>query len=192
MSADGNVFWDTCVFWRYITRSPTELLNDIDSFIADAKNKKRKIYFSTISFVELKPSIFVSRTGDLRSFFNDMAAAFEPIDPNPNILLDAGELRDTVVYDKSEGTVSKRVIGTGDSIQLTSCLYAKEVLGINDIVFHSFDKGRSASWEGKCTPILGFEDWFPADKRTRMVQKICDLKRQEPLYPQPDLLSGGQ
>ena len=54
----ANLYWDSCVFIRYLTRTPTAHLTDIDSFIKDAKNGKRKIFFSTIALTEIRPRFF--------------------------------------------------------------------------------------------------------------------------------------
>jgi len=76
-----NVFWDSCIFIRYLTQSPTEFLYDIGEFITDSKNGRRKIYYSTIVYAEVKPSHLKQRGyGAIEDFVKDFEGAFEPID----------------------------------------------------------------------------------------------------------------
>ena len=192
MSKPEHMFWDSCVFFRYLTSSPTEFVDDIARFITDAKAGKRKIYFSTIAYVEISQEALTTGGYDtIRQFFDDWGRAFIPIEPNPNILIEAGELRDAKPVDPSNPRINtKRKIGTPDAIHLMTCLYARDVLGLSDIVFHSFDTGRGATWEGKCIPMLGFERWYPNEHRARQINRVCDLPREQPLYPDADLLTG--
>jgi hypothetical protein len=186
-----NVFWDSCIFIRYITETPKDRLQDIHDFLADAQGKgtkRRNIYYSTIVYSEIRPRYFKdSKYGSLEEFFASFGSSFNPIDPNPNILIGAGELRDAVPIDPSNGNASNRSIGTPDAIHLITCLYLRDVLGVSDIIFHSFDTGRGKTWEGKCVPIVGFEKWFPESSRTPRVMDVCALQRCEPLHPQPRL-----
>lgn len=39
MPALKNLFWDSCVFIRYLTRLPTEYLAEIDQYISEAKEE---------------------------------------------------------------------------------------------------------------------------------------------------------
>jgi hypothetical protein len=183
-----NLFWDACVFYRYITRVPAEGLNDLDELVRDAESGRRKIYFSTLCFAEVRPSFLKPHYGRLDEFIADLGKAFEPIDPNPNILLRAGSLKDHEVTDPGTMQVSKRVVGTADAIHLMTCLFLRDAMGVSDIVFQTYDEGKGTSWEGKCVPLLGFERWYPEANRSREVEDVCGLVRARPLHPQSILL----
>lgn len=183
-----NLFWDSCVFYRYITRNPTDGLNDLDAIMSDAAAGKRSIYYSTLCLTEVRPSFLKPHYGRIDEFFNDIGSAFEAIDPSPNILLAAGVLKDARATDPSDGKPSKRVFGTADAIHLATCIYLRDVLNVPDIVFQTYDEGKGSSWEGKCLPLLGLERWFPQGARTSEVEKVCGLTRCRPLHPQSSML----
>jgi hypothetical protein len=145
------------------------------------------LYFSTFTFVEIRQNSLKKKgVLSVRDFFKDMASAFIPIEPNPNILIAAGELRDAEPTNPSDAkTQNKRVIGSVDAIHLMTCCYARDVLGIDGIIFHTFDEGRGKSWEGKCVPIIGFEKWFPPATRTPRVTEVCNLPRSKPIHTSP-------
>jgi hypothetical protein len=179
-----------------VTREPNEFLGDLDQFVKEAQEEKIKIFYSTIVYIEFRPRHFKkSRYGDISKFFSDFRRAFYPIELNPNILMWAGRLRDAEVVNPSDPKISdqsKRSVSAGDSIHLATAVYLREVIGHNDIIMHTFDKGKGKSTtEGKCVPIIGFENWFPLGKRSPEVQSVCDLARQEPKHPNPDLAAQG-
>jgi hypothetical protein len=183
-----NLFWDSCVFIRYLTRQPTTLLADIDQYIADARDGKCAIYCSSLVFVEIRPRFLKDRKlGTAAEFISDLGTAFVPFDPNPNILGYAGALRDHDAVDPSTGDASRRSIGTPDAIHLSTCLYLRNVLKVSDIVFHTFDEGKGTNWEGRCVPIIGFERWFPPGRRVGEIAEVCTLMRTTPTHPSPDL-----
>lgn len=189
MIGPRNLFWDSCVFIRYLTEYPSTHVEDIRHFIEDTRARlesdRRKIFYSTIVMAEIRPRHL--KSGDIDDFFRELGSSFEPIEPNPNILRAAGELRDAVATDPSTKEASKRAIGTADAIHLTTCLYVRDVLDVPDIVFHTLDEGKGGNWEGKCVPLLQFENWFPAGRRSRLVEDVCGLARTKPLHPVPRL-----
>jgi hypothetical protein len=168
------------------------LLTDIEDFIKDAESGKRRIHYSTISLVEIRQDML--KDGRSASqFFRDMQKAFIPIEPNPNIMIMAGALRDehaTNPGDPREPKGKTRTLGTPDAIHLATCLYAKQSLGLTDIVFHTLDEGKGPTWEGKCIPLLGFERWYPEGARAKSIQDVCDLSRLKPQYPQTRMALG--
>jgi len=187
-----HLFWDSCVFIRYLTKGEGWL--DIAELISDTKAKfqgeRRHVYYSTLTYAEIRPRHFVgSAHGSLDDLLAELGAAFEPIDPNPNILKAAGELRDAVPVNPfpKEDPDKKRVISTPDSIHLMTCVFARDVLGVSDIVFQTFDNGKGSTWEGKCVPLLSFERWFPENVRTQRVSEVCSLPRAKPEDPEPPL-----
>ncbi len=188
-----NIFWDSCVFFRFLTENPKELVDDIARYITDARDGRRKIYFSTIAYAEIsQKALSKKRYKSIEDFFNSWSRTFIPIDPNPNILIKAGQLRDTESVNPSDPKIKeerKRVIGIPDAIHLTTCLYLRDVLGISDIVFHTFDAGRGKTSGGRCVPLIGFGRWYPEDQRTPHIKKVCELPIEKPVYPDPDLVT---
>lgn len=188
MSVPPNLFWDSCIFIRYLIGDETaECFNDIVKFIGEARTKKRSIYFSTLTFTEIRQEFFKEGPyGGIRDFFEDLGASFIPIEPNPNILISAGELRSAKSTNPGDpNPPSQRSIATPDAILLETCLFARDQLGITDIVFHTTDEGKGKNWYGRSIPIIGFERWFPEATRTESVKKVCSLVRSKPLHPEP-------
>jgi hypothetical protein len=152
-----NLFWDSCCFIRLLTRSPIELVGDLE--------------------------------GTIEEFFAHWRSAFHPFDPNPNILIAAGRLRDAAPINPNPKDSTNRTVGAADSIHLATCLFLRDI-GNEDIVFHTFDEGKSStSHEGKPLPIIGFERWFPEASRTVLVTDVCNLTRCKPEHPTPDLVA---
>lgn len=185
-----NLFWDSCILIRYFLNDDRALyFQDIGRFIDEAKDKapKWRIHFSTISFAEIRPSHFRGDHRNLQEFFEDVGAAFSPIDPNPNVLIQTGALRDAPVTCPNPQQTNIRALATPDAILLMTCVYAKKFMEMKDIVFHSTDEGKGKSWAGKSVPIIGFERWYPEGTRTETVKDVCDLSRELPIHPQPML-----
>jgi predicted nucleic acid-binding protein len=185
-----NLFWDSCVFIRYLIGDDTAPhYTDISRFIGDAKSKKRKIYFSTLTFSEMRQEFFKGADyGSIREFFADLGASFIPIEPSPNILIAAGELRSAKSTNPGDpNPPAQRSIATPDAILLATALFAKESLGIEDIVFHTTDEGKGKNWYGRSVPIIGFERWYPEATRTDMVKRVCNLAKEKPIHPEPTL-----
>jgi hypothetical protein len=172
------------------------MLGDLDQFVKEAQEDKVKIYYSTIVYTEFRPRFFVgTKFGEISKFFADFRKAFHPVEPNPNILMWSGRLRDIEPVNPSDPKIAdekKRKVSAGDSIHIATAIYLRDTYGISDLVMHTFDKGKSKSTaEGNCVPIIGFEKWFPKNKRTPEVQAVCGLARQEPKHPNPDLATQG-
>jgi hypothetical protein len=195
MTDSRNLFWDSCVFIRYITRKPDIDLHHLDAIIEDVRSKdelrRRKIFYSTLALTEIRPRHLKPHHGTIIEFFSSLGRNFEPVDPNPNILAAAGELRDVTPTDPSTNKESARVVGTPDAIQLMTASFIKDEMGVSELVFQTYDKGRGAAWEGKCVPLLGLERWFPEVNRAPAVKRVCDLARKWPIHPHPGLAFGG-
>ncbi|MFC3442174.1 type II toxin-antitoxin system VapC family toxin [Sphingobium rhizovicinum] len=185
----NNIFWDTCVFIRYLTNDvDSPHFNDIARFVGEAKSGKRKIFYSTITLAELKEEYFdSSRFGSVRDFFEDMGSACIPIEPNPNIMISVAELRSVKSTNPGNPSASGRVIATPDAIVLMSCVFARDAMGLTDIVLHSTDEGKGKGWAGKAIPIIGFENWYPEQSRTDRIRQVCALPREKPNHPEPDM-----
>ncbi|MGE4338773.1 MAG: type II toxin-antitoxin system VapC family toxin [Pigmentiphaga sp.] len=185
-----NLFWDSCVFIRYITRDDkAPHYADICRFVSEAKAGKRQIYFSTITLAEFRQDHFVgSPFGSAKDFLDDMGSACIPIEPSPNVMIAAGELRSAKSTNPGDpNPPAQRSIATPDAIIMTTCLFAKDHLGIDDIVLHTTDEGKGKNWYGRSVPILGLERWFPEATRTDMIKRICSLPREKPMHPEPTL-----
>lgn len=187
-----NLFWDSCVFIRYITNDvDAPHFADIARFVEDAKASKRKIFYSTISLAEFRQEYFDnSKFGSIQDFFDDMGSACIPIEPNPNVMISVGELRSAKSTNPNNPNIAGRVIATPDAIVMMSAVYARDVLGIEDIILHSTDEGKGKSWAGKTVPIVGFHNWFPEVTRTDRVKEVCSLAREKPIHPIPDMFVG--
>ena len=100
-----HLFWDSCVFIRYITRDDGQPhFQDIARFVGEAKAGKRQIYYSTITLAEFRQDHFAgSDFGSVRDFFEDMGSACIPIEPNPNVM---------IVNRRPIGTPDRRAKGT--------------------------------------------------------------------------------
>ena len=184
-----SLFWDSCVFIRWLTDKPDDYVKDIEQFIEDAKRGRLKIYYSTIAFAEIRPRYLkAGHGGSINRLFAELGSAFIPIDPNPNILISAGRLRDASVTNPGDPRIAddkKRIVSTADAIQLMTCIYARDVLEISDILFHTFDDGKG----GKFVPLLSFEKWFDDKDRMGVVEDVCSLTRSLPKHPSPDLVT---
>jgi hypothetical protein len=141
---------------------------------------------------EIKPSALLQRGhANIQKFFDAMQGAVNLIDPNPNIMIAAGALRDCAPTNPSDATTTnKRSIGLGDAIHLETCLYLRDVLGVKDIIFQTFDNGKGKNWEGRCVPLLTFERWFP-DTKAKPVIDVSGLPRQLPRATQSNLFTQG-
>jgi hypothetical protein len=67
------------------------------------------------------------------------------IDPSPNIMILAGQLKD-LKYTKNN--TKGRQLGTPDAIMLASCVYLRDVLGVDVHHFHTYDNGKSRGIDG--------------------------------------------
>jgi hypothetical protein len=187
---ENNYFWDSCVFIRYLTGSlGDKYFADICQHIDDVKAGKTQIHYSTIAFAEIKPShLHIRDYGSIGAFFDDFQSAFSPIGPTPDILIRAGAIRD-MLYSSPDGG-KDRPVGTADAIHLMTCLYARDVLGIRDIVFQTLDEGKNGNHEGKCVPLVTYEKWTVGLPKNQLVTDICNLARDFPVHPQAGLFAG--
>ena len=155
----------------------------------EAEQGERAIYVSTVAMAEIRPEFLqAKKIGSIFDFFEDFKSAFRLISPTPDIMARSGQLKG-LKYTK-KGTKAQRVVGTGDAIHLMTCLHAKEELGAGDILFHTLDEGKGKTWEGKCVPLLKFEDWCEGLRDHPLVSKVIALPRRKPEHPAPKLALG--
>lgn len=187
-----NLFWDSCIFIRFITNDiNAHHFDDIARFVSEAKAGKRQIYYSTISLAEFRQEYFdSSKFGSIQEFFDDMGSACLPIEPNPNVMMAVSELRSAKSTNPGAPSAKGRPIATPDAIVMMSAVYARDALGISDIVLQSTDEGKGKGWYGRSVPIVGFEKWYPEATRTDRVKEVCSLPREKPIHPEPGLFGG--
>ena len=187
-----NLFWDSCVIIRYLTGG-NPYYQDIKQYLEEARDGSVVIHASTVLMAEVKPShLTASGYGDFADFLKDFEGAFSWIDPTPDILQWCAAVRDFNYPNPAKDPGAKsRVLGLGDAIHLLSCVYAKEVLGVQDIVFHTMDDGKTRGAEGKCVPLLSFHKWVEGIPKNAHTPKICALPRHLPEHPAPDLITRG-
>ena len=193
MTDPTNVFWDSCVFIRFlIGDTNAEHYWDIKQHIEDAKKGITIIHASTIVMAEVKPShLTKSGYGDFNEFHRDLEGAVSFIDPTPDILQWCGVVRD-FTYPNPNHTpkhpAKDKILGMADAIHLMTCVYAKEVMGVADITFHTMNDGKHKNAEGNCVTLLNFEKWTNGIPKNPHTPRIVALPRLLPLHSQPHFL----
>lgn len=169
-----NFFWDSNIFIAYINneQSHSEELEAISSIL---ENQNDKVFTSGISLAEVTPKrINNAIHNSFLEFKNSLQSEIDIINPSPNILINAGLLKD-YPYEKDKS--SKRVLTTGDAIMLATALEVEDTYGIKLEAFHTFDKGRGkGNPEGKGIPLIGFETWVKSNPPD-LVNKVVNLNR---------------
>ncbi|MER8517969.1 hypothetical protein NKI48_16460 [Mesorhizobium sp. M0644] len=161
-------------------------MDDIIRFVEDKAGPT--IHYSSLALAEIRPSHFKgTHFKSALDFFEDLGPRFVQIEANPNVMVWAGELRDSQSTNPYPKATTTRVFSTPDAIQLMTCIYARDVLDVKDIVFQTLDQGKGKTWEGKCIPLLGIEEWFPEPTRTERLKTVCGLTRQKPYQAQGTL-----
>ncbi|MEZ5872855.1 MAG: hypothetical protein R3D32_13655 [Nitratireductor sp.] len=184
-SKSSNHFWDSCVLIRYLTQNPPELLGDMAKILDEAKVGKRKIWISTILFAEFRPNLLSTNTriNSISDLVTEMEGVLIPVAPNMDITLRAGRMRRHSFY-KPDGerqhNEKKRVLSVPDAIQLATCLFVKEALGINDIEFHTFDDGRGSNYEEKAVSLLRLADYAKHIDACADIEAVRNLIRIRP------------
>ncbi len=191
----SHLYWDSCVFIRFIIGNVDDpFLSQLRQHVLDAQEGRTKIYYSTISFAEIRPQFFNhSSTRTIEDFFDDFQGAFHGIGPSPDILISAGKIRDHNYNNPAAGPPSKkngshkRALGTPDAIHLMTCLHLRDTYNLTEIKFHTFDEGKGSTWEGKCVPLLSFEKWITGISDP-LVTKVASLPREKPIHSRPALI----
>jgi hypothetical protein len=182
--ATESYFWDSCVFCAYLSDARHAYdIASIDQYLADTISGKCHIYALTLIFGEDRESHLTrSGVGSFDSFFDSLSGAATMITPDVNTLKMAGRFRD-ITYKKTGG---ERQMGLGDAVMLASCLQMEDVYGVTIDAFHTYDAGKKRGSEGKCVPILNFEEWCKelSENQRRTIDPIVKLRRTQPIYPQ--------
>lgn len=193
MSIKGapSYLWDTCVVKRFIAEEPgDEYVERILRHLEDADKQKTNIYFSSVIFAEGqlaggKPDRQDRLEGDLRKLGN-------VIDPVPDIMKMAGRLRTHSYREKPTGSKrvgNARTLSLGDAIYLATAIWLKEMAGEKNLVFHTFDDGKTKTNGERFTPLLSFDKWCDGIEDDTDIAAIIRLKRVKPNHPQMPVLS---
>jgi predicted nucleic acid-binding protein len=183
----SNLFWDSCCFIAFLNEEK-ELYDvaSLEQYLDDAREGKVVIYTSTIALAEVRPSFLKKKSiGSFAEFVADFSGAVSLIDPTPNIMTLAGQLRD-VKYkkDNSKG----RQLGTPDAIMLASCVYLRDTLGVDVDHFHTYDNGKKRGFDGgKGIPLLDYHEWCQGVAESMPASQVISLSRRRPLHPEPRL-----
>lgn len=175
-------FWDSNVFYRLLSGVPQDYVEDINKFAREAQSGEIDILCSTLVLAEVRPShIMKSGIASQSEFYEDVKGVFKLIEPNPDIMLTSGVLKD---WKYNHATKAPRDIGTPDAIQLSTCLYARDKLNYKSIIFHTFDDGKSKTMGEKSVSLLNFQDWLVGCSGHTQ-QQIALIPRQLPAHPTP-------
>lgn len=177
-----DLFWDSCVVTRFLTGEPDVGLAAVRTLIDEALAGKRRIWISTILYAEVRPSqLAKSGFRSHTELIADMAGAFLPVSPNPNIMLQASRLRDHAYLSENPQRDEKtRVLTVGDAIQFATCLHIRDNRGCPDIRFHTFDDGKTKNYEEKAVSLLRYEQYATRLMADADVAAVCDLPRSRP------------
>ena len=186
-SLHRNIFWDSCIFITYLTGSPATWANHIDDWLKSAEGDGGPtIYYSTLAMAEIKPSHLAKRSfGTFQDLVDRIGGTFSPIDPTPDIMLNAARMRDIPPLHSIK--TASRVISMSDAIQLSSCVFAQHEMDLPDIRFHTLDHKAGTNAGEKTVPIIGLEDWFEVQRRNLILRDVCNLVREFPTHPNPTL-----
>jgi predicted nucleic acid-binding protein len=183
----SHLFWDSCVFYAFLADNRASY--DVDSiaqYLREAKDGKHRIYTSTLILAEVTPSsIKKSDIGTIQDFIDDLQGAVVLIDPTPNIMLQAAQLKD-LPYNKAN--CKARRLSTPDAIILASCADVARDVRID--LFHTFDDGKKRDpVDGKMVPLISYEDWCGAftPQQLAIAKPVLDLNRRKPIHPSPPL-----
>lgn len=189
----NNHFWDSCTLIRHLTQVPPELTADMAKLLDEAKAGKRKIWVSTILFAELTPSHLNERTRykTVDDLVAEMESVLLPVTPNIEITLRAGRMRRHTFYrpdNERQHNEKNRVMSVPDAIQLATCLFVKEALGVSDIEFHTFDDGKGSNYEEKAVSLLRLDAYAKHITDCPDIEAVRKLDRLKPQFQQSPLV----
>ncbi|MEL7405301.1 MAG: hypothetical protein AAGJ89_17885 [Pseudomonadota bacterium] len=188
MSELRNIFWDSCILYRFLRGKPLEYVDHIKMHVEDCEAGKTKIYISSVALAELRPSVVGMSGHSPASIVSQMCAFAVAIDASPNIMSFAGALKDNKFVcstDHPKADERLRPLSTGDAIQLATAVSLREHWGVIGLEFHTFDEGKRASKEdgGKTVPMIGFHNWCEGLDHKEEVSLVREMKRSKPEHP---------
>jgi hypothetical protein len=189
-STEQSFFWDSCVIGRYLTEVPLDCVPDIATYLAEARQKKVRIYISTLMIPEIRPWMLQKKgLQNFQDLIDDLEGCLFMVGPTPPILMQAARLRNFSYHrDPRQKDEKVRVLSGMDSVHLATCLYVRDVLGVADIRFHTFDDGRGENYEQKAVSLLRYHEYSSHLLGDLDVQSVCRLPREHPKHPQPKLV----
>lgn len=184
---NASAFWDSGVFTAFLCNEKDKYdVASIAQYLGEAKAGDLVIYTSTIASAEVLPGQMV-KAASFEAFLEDYQGAVVAIDPQPNVMALAGQLR-SLPFKK--GKSDKRRLSVPDAIILATAVHVRDDYGVGLDHFHTFDGGGSKDLEGnRSIPMLGFEEWcegFDATQKA-LAQRVIDLPRKKPIHPAPRL-----
>jgi predicted nucleic acid-binding protein len=182
-----NLFWDSCCFIAFLNdATETYDIASLEQYLEEARNGKVVIYSSTIALAEVRASLIKKKSlGTFAAFIEDFNGGVTLIDPSPNIMIMAGQLKD-LKYTRNNAT--GRQLGTPDAIMLASCIYLRDVLGVDVHRFHTYDNGKSRGLDGgKGIPLLDYHMWCEGFAESSPAAQVISLSRTRPTHPEPRL-----
>lgn len=171
---------------RYLTGEPAGSEGILNKLVDDARAGKVKIWHSTLIYTEVRPSQ-IAKAGyqDMARLVDDMTGVFFPVGPTASILMRAGRMRDySFMFHTPQKDEKPRVLAVGDSIQFATCLHVKEDRGVDDIVFCTYDDGKSKTYEEKAVSLLRFHEYATAHVSDPDIAAVCNLERRKPWLDQ--------
>jgi hypothetical protein len=189
-STSSNLFWDSCVLTRYLIENPIDLVADIAKFLDEAQAGKRRIYMSTMVMTEIKPYQLQQKGfQDFQQLYDDIQAGVFLIGPTPPILMQSARLQEHLYHRTPKDPNEKDRVLTGmDAVHLATCLHLRDVQGLKDIVFHTFDDGGGSNNRPRNVSLLSFEKYAEHLMNDPDVKAVCDLPRLRPQHPNPGLV----
>lgn len=187
MTETKNLLWDSCVLYRWLSKSPDEYVDHIDQHLKDAIAGRTSIFISSIALAELRPSKVNMAGMTPAAIMAKLLSVIKVIDANPDIMSMAGSLKDNrfVAFDGPKAKERARELGTGDAVQLATAVWMDEVAEVKGLEFHTFDDGKNRhSIDGKCVPLLSFQNWCKGLDQTELVQSVKAIKRKIPEHDQ--------
>lgn len=188
MSELRNIFWDSCILYRFLRGSPLDYVDHIQKHVEDCEAGKTKIYISSVTLAELRPSIVGMAGRSPANIISQTCAFLVPIDTTPNIMSFACLLKDNrfeCSIDHPNSKERNRPLSTGDAIQLATAVNLREHWGVIGLEFHTFDEGKRSSKEdgGKTVPMIGFHNWCKGIEDREEISLVCEMKRIKPEHP---------
>jgi predicted nucleic acid-binding protein len=181
----SHLFWDSCCFIAFLENNTKAYdVASLEQYLDEAKNGQVVIYTSTIALAEVRPSFLKKKSiGSFADFVSDLNGAVSLIEPSPNIMILAGQLRD---FPYKKANTTSRQLGTPDAIMLASCIYLRDTLGVEIDHFHTYDEGKKRGLEGgKGIPIIGYQEWCEGFAEVAPAAQVVSLSRTQPIHPQP-------
>jgi|TARA_R100000049_G_C1900594_1_gene50775 predicted nucleic acid-binding protein len=198
MAAPRAFLWDSCVLYRWLDENGTEYVEHIEKFLQEAGAGQVDLYISTITLAEIRPSK-MGKTGlTPLQVLDGVSQTFIQVSPSPYIMSLAGYLRDQSfrLVNVPEDQAFPRPLGLGDAIHLATAVALREEIGVQNLVLHSFDEGKTKDGNTgkKNVGILNFERWCRDCSGDEEIQRVISTPRKKPHHPTlplPRIKSGG-